>query len=310
MVRPPMIPGAFARLNAGRMKVEKLLAAALLSTSLVGVSLPAHAADVYYSETCGSSVLQVGTYSRDRDVSVNVVYDHGYWRVLHTLSNGHVYDRSAQYSIKDATLVGSDNLVYIQWDGVLNRNPDITMIGKLVMENGSPHYTETMRKNSQFIMASDAACAFDNAPAAAPPQVVATNAAPAPTYTSPASMRLPIMFGNSGAYVAVSIGTIAANMLVDTGATGMTVSASIADQLIASGQATSAPSETVTLAGGVKQEFRQVNISSVTVGGHVVNNVHAGVTPDGSDMLLGLSVLAKVSGKFAINVANSTLDFD
>jgi hypothetical protein len=32
--------------------------------------------------------------------------------------------------------------------------------------------------------------------------------------------------------------------------------------------------------------------------------------PDGSDMLLGLGVLAKVSGKFAINVANSTLDFD
>ena len=42
----------------------------------------------------------------------------------------------------------------------------------------------------------------------------------------------------------------------------------------------------------------------------MVPNVHAGVVPDGSDMLLGLGVLAKVSGKFAINVANATLDFD
>jgi hypothetical protein len=60
----------------------------------------------------------------------------------------------------------------------------------------------------------------------------------------------------------------------------------------------------------IKQAFRQVNISSVTVGGHVVNNVHAGVTPDGSDMLLGLSVLAQVAPKFAINIAANTLDFE
>jgi hypothetical protein len=149
----------------------------------------------------------------------------------------------------------------------------------------------------------------DPAPAYVPPAAPA-DVAP-PTYASaPASLRLPIAFGNSGAYVAVSIGTIAANMLVDTGATGMTVSESIADSLIANGQATEAAAEMVGLAGGVKREFRQVDISSVTVGGHVVTNVHAGVVPDGSDMLLGLGVLAKVSGKFAINVANSTLDFD
>ena len=41
----------------------------------------------------------------------------------------------------------------------------------------------------------------------------------------------------------------------------------------------------------------------------MVRNVHAGVVPDGADMLLGLRVLAEVSPKFAINVATSTLDF-
>jgi hypothetical protein len=127
---------------------------------------------------------------------------------------------------------------------------------------------------------------------------------------APAANHLPLLLTQNGAYVAVSIGTTAANMLVDTGATGMTVSESVANELIANGQATSAPSETMVLAGGAKQEFRVLNISSVTVGGHVVRNVHAGVTPDGADMLLGLGVLAQVAPKFAINVANSTLDFD
>ena len=175
------------------------------------------------------------------------------------------------------------------------------------MNGTEPHYRDVITSNGQTIMVSDAACTFDSPPTGgARPPVLATNAPPA----SSASLRLPIMFGSSGAYVAVSIGTIAANMLVDTGAIGMTVSASIANQLIANGQATERPAEIVGLAGGVKQEFRQVDISSVTVGGHVVPNVHAGVMPDGSDMLLGLGVLAQVSGKFAINVPNATLDFD
>ena len=283
--------------------MKSLLAAALLC----GVALPAYAANAYYSETCGSSVLTVGTYSRDRDISVHAVYDHGYWRVIHTLSNGHVYDRGVQYAVSDATTVGADGLIYTKWSGVLNRNPAITMVGQLGMVNGRPVYDEWLMKNGVVEMHSTAACSFDNAPAA-PPPVVAS--APAPTYAAPATNRLPITFARSGAYVAVSIGTMPETMLVDTGATGMTVSASIADQLIASGQATEAQAETVTLAGGVKQEFRQVDINSVTVAGHVVNNVHAGVVPDGSDMLLGLGVLAKVSNKFAINVANSTLDLD
>ena len=283
--------------------MKSLLAAALLC----GVALPAHAANAYYSETCGSSVLTVGTYSRDRDVSVHAVYDHGYWRVLHTLSNGNVYDRGVQYAIQDATTVGADGLVYTRWTGVLRRNPAISMEGSLFADSNGLHYGEIMSKGGSVIMKSEATCAFDNAPAA-PPPVVAS--APAPTYAAPATNRLPITFAHAGAYVAVSIGTMPETMLVDTGATGMTVSASIADQLIASGQATEAQAETVTLAGGVKQAFRQVDINSVTVARHVVNNVHAGVTPDGSDMLLGLSVLAKVSNKFAINVANSTLDLD
>jgi clan AA aspartic protease (TIGR02281 family) len=121
---------------------------------------------------------------------------------------------------------------------------------------------------------------------------------------------LPLLFARGGAYVAVSIGTTAANMLVDTGATDMTVSESIANSLIASGQATEQKASEMVLAGGAKKSFRHVAINTVTVGGHEVKNVEAAVTPDGSDMLLGLGVLAQLAPKFGINVANSTLDLD
>ena len=120
---------------------------------------------------------------------------------------------------------------------------------------------------------------------------------------------MPITFSKGGAYVAVSIGTMPATMLVDTGATGMTVSETIANWLVANGQATNGSTDHATLAGGVQKDFRGIDIGSVSVGGHVVRNVHAGVVPDGADMLLGLGVLAEVSPKFAINVATSTLDF-
>jgi|SRR5580704_5891325 hypothetical protein len=83
-------------------------AAALLG----GVSQTFAAPVATYDVTCGSSILTVGTYSRDRDVSVSVVYDHGDWRVVHTLSNGHVYERGEQYDLADAS-----NARNITWTG-------------------------------------------------------------------------------------------------------------------------------------------------------------------------------------------------
>ena len=144
------------------------------------------------------------------------------------------------------------------------------------------------------------------------PSETITAPAPKPSYAAaPAAMdRVPITFGKGGAYVAVSIGTMAVTMLVDTGATGMTVSEAVAAWLVANGQATNRSTDHATLAGGVQKDFKGIDIGSVSVGGHVVRHVHAGVVPDGADMLLGLGLLAQVSPKFAINVATSTLDFE
>jgi clan AA aspartic protease (TIGR02281 family) len=158
---------------------------------------------------------------------------------------------------------------------------------------------------SQPVTAPEPAPTFADAPAPVPAVTTIVPAPPSSTID-----KVPITFGKGGAYVAVSIGTMPATMLVDTGATGMTVSETIADWLVANGQATNGSIDHVTLAGGVQKDFRSVDIDSVAVGGHVVRNVHAGVVPDGADMLLGLGVLAQVSPKFTVNVATSTLDFN
>jgi hypothetical protein len=105
--------------------MKKLLAAALLSTSLVGVSLPAHAAPfATYDVSCGASVLIIGTYSPNRDVNVSVVYDHGSWRVVHTLNNGDVYERGVQYDIADTS-----NASQLMWAGTLRRNGPAEIAG-------------------------------------------------------------------------------------------------------------------------------------------------------------------------------------
>jgi hypothetical protein len=90
----------------------------LASVAIIPLSNAAHA-DSYYSATCGPSILSVGTYSKDRDVRVSVVYDHGAWRVVHTLSNGHVYERGVQYELGDATTSFNDGSTKPTWTGVL-----------------------------------------------------------------------------------------------------------------------------------------------------------------------------------------------
>lgn len=92
-----------------------------------------------------------------------------------------------------------------------------------------------------------------------------TTIVPAPT--SWTIDKVPITFGKGGAYVAVSIGTMPATMLVDTGATGMTVSETIADWLVANGQATNGSIDHATLAGGVQKDFRGIDIDSVSIAG-------------------------------------------
>jgi clan AA aspartic protease (TIGR02281 family) len=99
-------------------------------------------------------------------------------------------------------------------------------------------------------------------------------------------------------------------MLVDTGATDMTVTNNVAEQLLDSEQATLGPSGEVTLADGSIHASGNIYIKTVTIAGHELHNVIAGIVPDNADMLLGFSVLNQVSGRFVIDTTRSELTFE
>jgi gag-polyprotein putative aspartyl protease len=221
-------------------------------------------------------------------------------------------DSSAAISVSDGTVVYGTSVL------VGNGN------GHLIRENNTATewYVSPARKHRSYVRLQGEPRPLDcggfvytnlGAPQAAPtpaPTYVATNAdAPAPTY-APALDRLPVMINHNQAHAAVSLGTLPVIMLVDTGCTNMTVSQGIADRLLASGQATRGENVESTIADGSTHTEASIVINSMTVGGHVLSSVPAAVSPNGAEMLLGFNVLNRVSGKFAINVANSTLDFE
>jgi hypothetical protein len=257
---------------------------------------PARAADVAYYETCGPSTLSVGSYSKERDVSVSIVYDHGFWRVVHTLSNGHVYERARQYSLSDATTLAADG-IYTSWTGPLNRNPAISMVGRLYMSGGVPHYSETMAKNGEIVMASDAICTFDRPPTgeARPP-----TAAPV---GSPFSVAVATA-NEAGVYgiqtVGVTLASTYTSMEIDTGCSTMQITKTMADSLVARGEAVEARSGQSLLADGSTHADRRVIINSASIGGKVITNVLSAVGDDNAAMLLGIGALQRF-GKFSIN---------
>jgi clan AA aspartic protease (TIGR02281 family) len=282
--------------------MNRMLSAAFVAATLAGVSAPAHAANVYYNETCGASVLSVGTYSKDRDVNVTVVYNNGGWRVVHTLSNGHVYERGLQYDLSDATTIGSDGLVYARWTGSLRRNPALQMVGSLGMHGNVPTYVERLTKDGQVVMQSEAVCTFDNAPAPSAPTTVQNGVGRSPTVVSLISTD-----NHLSEHVTVSLGSQTVDMMLDTGAMLGSVSESIAATLIASGEANWNEDGHAILADGSTVAEKRINIHHVTIGGRTVDNVLLGVVPDGKGMmLLGMQVLRSF-GKFTIDAANDQL---
>jgi predicted aspartyl protease len=115
---------------------------------------------------------------------------------------------------------------------------------------------------------------------------------------------------NGGMFVAASIGGQAVTMQVDTGANGCTIPESLANALIASGQATELDESSAQLADGSRRYHRNVSVTSLGVGDHWRSNVPMMVAPDGSTPLLGLPVLlVNGNGKFTIDAVNRQIVF-
>ena len=149
------------------------------------------------------------------------------------------------------------------------------------------------------------------APAYTTPEPSAPTARPVPTASAPTAsgFTVPIVQNGTRAYVAVEMGNIQpAQMLIDTGCTSMSVSEAIANDLLAHGEADALPDHQVQFADGSEHAVRQLRIHQIRIGGRTLNDVVAGVTPNGADMLLGFPVLNQW-GRFTVDTQNNQLVF-
>jgi hypothetical protein len=119
---------------------------------------------------------------------------------------------------------------------------------------------------------------------------------------------VPIFTDGRRAHVSAMIGLISATMLIDTGASVASVNASVAQALLASGEAIEAGQGEVRLAGGQTVTEDCIIIRQIALRTHVATNVPAVINANDDDMLLSLPALNQM-GKFTIDTANSQLVF-
>ena len=110
-------------------------------------------------------------------------------------------------------------------------------------------------------------------------------------------------------HLEVGLGARTYSYMLDTGASDMTVTKSIADLLVLEGHAIRGESIPVVLADGSRHTEPTIVIDRVTVGSHTVENVVASVSSDNAMMLLGLSVLNRI-GPFTVDAPHLTLTFN
>jgi clan AA aspartic protease (TIGR02281 family) len=269
---------------------------------------------------CGASTVLVGEIGRNAVVATTVSRDpvRSSWSVIHHLADSTVVARETQYSMADASQG-------VGWAGHLNRNHDLHMVGRLTTDEQSDGlvYEEFLYDrghSDQLILHSRTNCkrattiVVQSAPPETPSLVEASSAPPTPQASARPSMPrgegVPIYFerGGSAVYVDVILGSQAAHMLIDTGATKPTVSESLAQELLSRGEAAEGPQARVQLADGSTIIARIIYVHTFKIGDKILRDIEAGVTPDGTDMLLGFPVLNQV-GRFTIDTNTNRLIF-
>jgi gag-polyprotein putative aspartyl protease len=268
---------------------RRLAIAALLAS----VSAPALASD-FYNDTC-------------RDDSAD-------W----TLSLSTAGDGKAQFW-KDSAARVRRGTYRQQGDDVIAHLEDITL--HLWVASGSASWTAGKDRGVMSCrwVSYDKLARWQDGPSAPtpfiPPAAVALAPepppyAPPPPTSSGVSDTVPLTMRGNAAYLMAVVGGERVEMLLDTGATEMTIHESLAERLVASGRAEIGPDGTMSLADGSTHPARHVIIHRLTVAGHTVTDVIAGIEPDGADMLLGVGVLRGMAGRAAVDFANSRLIFE
>ena len=285
--------------------------AASLAVTLVALAAKPASAGL----NCGMANIDAGD-SRGGVTSTYVAHNPDRtWVIKHTLADGTVIDRSLQYAITDSTDASKT-----QWHGLLARNPNLLMVGEVMRlrSNGQPTYNEWLYDNARggrLVMHSVSLCAFDGASepvsATLPPMAQpGANAAPATVASRASEDSVGIVSNGRAAVVEVALGGLASDvpMLIDTGATEMSVTNTLADELIIKGDAEATSDGTFILANGQTDQGRRIVIHTMRVGPHVLNDIVAVVVPDSAEMLLPFPVLNLI-GRFTIDTANNKLIF-
>jgi hypothetical protein len=179
-----------------------------------------------------------------------------------------------------------------------------------------PHYATSARCAPAPAAQAAPAPAAQAAPApaaqAAPAPVA--QAAPAPVASPPAKPAAPARDAvqliplNNALYLHVAIDGHDELMQLDTGANISTIKESLADSLVAAGEAKDMGTGEYVMANGVKSTHRNVVVQSLQLGSHRRGDVPMAAVSNDGMQLLGLSVLNSI-GAFTVDSASNQLVF-
>jgi hypothetical protein len=147
-----------------------------------------------------------------------------------------------------------------------------------------------------------------------PHYATSARCAPAPVAPPPAKPAAPARDAvqliplNNALYLHVSIDGHDELMQLDTGANISTIKESLADSLVAAGEAKDMGTREYVMANGVKSTHRTVVVQALQLGSHRRGDVPMAVVSNDGMQLLGLSVLNSI-GTFTVDSASNQLVF-
>jgi clan AA aspartic protease (TIGR02281 family) len=311
--------------------------AAVVAAAVVAVAVAAGAAAPAHAElTCDPMHLQKGESGHNPAAFTKISFDNGVWSVVHHMQDGSSSSRQDQYEMHNERPSGYDpiNNYKLEWGGARISNPDYYMTALVWPESNHWWYSEQVTYKGKLVSYTVQDCGPAGTPLApvrpyAPqaPAPVVTQPAPEPQPTTTASApapepqpqvtqpsggdHVPIYLNDGGrsVWVDVQLGSLTQRMLIDTGATSISIPKSIANDLLRRGEASLEDPGQVTIANGSTYAESLIRIDTVRVGNRVLHDMIAGVSPEQAAPLLGFPVLNQ-AGRFTIDTKNRQLIFD
>jgi clan AA aspartic protease (TIGR02281 family) len=189
--------------------------------------------------------------------------------------------------------------------GVLTQDSDpswkmlVATNGNAILTHGHPAGVG----HCQFLDGVNSTPPAPYVPAPAPAPVYT----PAPAYQPPSQISVPLTWADLGWHVDVQMGSIRHQMVLDTGASAISLNSSTAEALVARGEAQWGQPITVSMADGREQSERTITINTVSIGGYTRQRVPAMVhNDDNGNELFGVAVLNS-AGRFTIDAQSGRL---